>query len=120
MTTCEICACEWPAQPTRCVCGYDFETGNTHEAIRSLAIQQRSAHNRWLAGLITLSTSAVSIVLATTYPAMLIALPFLLAIQVLFGFGMIATGLRAGWKVERQLTKAKAMHQLPTARLLKD
>lgn len=119
MTTCHICHCEWPSQPTRCVCGYDFETGNTREAIRSLTIQQRSASRRWLAGIITLASSVVSLVLASVYPAILLALPILLAVQVLFGFGLIATGLRSGLKVGRQLSRAKSMHQLPAARVVK-
>ncbi|MGE0396813.1 MAG: hypothetical protein AB7T06_08860 [Kofleriaceae bacterium] len=119
MTACHICGCEWPVKPTRCVCGYDFETGNTREAIRSLTIQQRSANRRWLAGLVTLSSSVISLVAASVYPAMLLALPIILAVQVLFGFGLIATGLRSGFKIGRQLARAKTMHQLPAARVVK-
>lgn len=119
MTTCQICRCEWPAQPTRCVCGYDFETGNTREVVRSLSIQQRSANRRWLGGLVTLSSSIVTLIVASVYPAMILAVPFILAVQVLFGLGLIGTGLRSGFKVGRQLTRAKMLNQLPEARLLK-
>lgn len=119
MTRCHLCNCEWPSQPTRCVCGYDFETGSAREAIRSLVIQQRSANKRWLAGLVMLGSSVISLVLASVYPTILIALPIILAVQVLFGFGLIAAGLRSGLKIGRQLSRAKTLHQLPEARLLK-
>jgi VIT1/CCC1 family predicted Fe2+/Mn2+ transporter len=119
MTTCQICGCEWPAPPTRCVCGYDFETGNTREAIRSLTIQQRSASRRWLGGLVMFASSIVTLVLATFYPAMWLAVPIILAVQVLFGLGLISTGLHSGIKINRQLSRAKTMNQLPAARLLK-
>ncbi|GEM_PF-6303582 len=119
MTTCHICNCEWPSQPTRCVCGYDFETGNTREAVRSLTIQHRSANRRWIAGLVTFASSALTLVLASVYPAMIIGIPFILTVQVLFGLGLIATGLRSGIKIGRQLSRAKTMHQLPEARLLR-
>jgi hypothetical protein len=118
-TTCLICQCEWPAKPTRCVCGYDFETGNTREAVRSLTIQQRSASRRWSAGLVTLASSIVTLVLATIYPAMIVAMPIVLAVQFLFGFGLLATGIRSGIKISRQLSQAKTMNQLPAARVVK-
>jgi hypothetical protein len=101
------------------VCGYDFETGNTREAIRSLVIQQRGANMRWVAGLATLGSSVITLVLVSIYPALLIAMPFILAVQVLFGFGLVGTGLRSGIKIGRQLARAKTMHQLPEARLLR-
>lgn len=119
MIACPICACDWPKEPTRCVCGYDFETGNTREAIRSLTIQQRAANRRWLGGLVMFSSSVVTLVLASVYPAILIALPIIVTVQVLFGMGLIASGLRSGWKIGRQLSRAKTLHQLPEARLLK-
>ena len=119
MTECHICRCEWPERPTRCVCGYDFETGNAREAIRSLTIQQRGANRRWIAGLVTVSSSALTIALTQVYPALLIASPFILAVQVLFGLGLTLSGLRSGIAIGRQLGRAKTMHQLPEARVVK-
>jgi hypothetical protein len=40
-------------------------------------------------------------------------------VQVLFGLGLISTGLHSGIKINRQLSRAKTMNQLPAARLLK-
>jgi len=119
MTVCTICRCEWPTVPTRCVCGYDFATGNTHEAIRSLAIQQRGASRRSLAGLALFSSTIISVALASVYPEVLVALPLIATIQVLFGFGLVTTGLVRVIRVGRQLARAKTMHQLPPARLLR-
>jgi hypothetical protein len=116
---CPICACEWPVQPTRCVCGFDFETGSAHEAVRSLTIQYKQAHRRWLWGLVTFVSSAVTLVLAGVYPAFMIAMPIVLSMQVLFGLGLIATGLRSGIRLGRQIARGKSMNQLPAARLLK-
>ena len=116
---CPICHCDWPVQPTRCVCGYDFETGNTHEAVRSLTIQRRRANNLWAAGLVTLSSTLVTLVVASVYPSMWIALPIIVAVQVLFGLGLASTGLRAGFRISRQLSRAKSMNALPEARVVK-
>lgn len=118
MTTCPICDCEWPNEPLRCVCGYDFETGNTHEAIRSLTIQQRSATYRWLAGVALIGSTMVTILLGYLYPAAILALPIILAGQVLFGFGLVASGLGRSISVSRRLSRAKTTHQLPPARIV--
>jgi hypothetical protein len=116
---CPICNCEWPTQPTRCVCGYDFQTGNTHEAVRSLMIQYRKANRRWLAGIGLIISIAGSIIASQLSPAIVLALPIILTMQVLFGLGLVATGLRSGIKLGRQIARAKVMNQLPEARLLK-
>lgn len=119
MTRCPICSFDWPNEPTRCVCGYDFETGSTEEVVRVLVRQRRAANRRWLGGLVTFASSAITVALAALYPTMLIALPIILAVQVLFGLGLVASGLGAGWRVGRQLSRVRTMHQLPAARIVK-
>jgi hypothetical protein len=116
---CPLCGVSWSTPSPRCFCGYDFETGNPQAAIVRLSASRRRASRTWGLGLFALATLPVTCGAGIAYmewflPSLLFGL-----FQLGIGWGLTWRGLLDAYRSRKALAAAKALRQLPTARVVR-
>jgi hypothetical protein len=115
-TTCPVCGQTWPvAQPAACLCGHDFTTGDPSIAIAKLGLEKRAGNRWWLRGLGAMFFLPVTFVVLSGSPLAWI----LGSVHAAFVGIAIIGGLARADRAEKKLKAAKALKQLPAARVIK-
>ncbi|MEO7092990.1 MAG: hypothetical protein ABI175_07055 [Polyangiales bacterium] len=119
MITCPICEEASPHAPSRCLCGYDFETQDPSRAVVVLRARLKTARRLMAGGIALLLSIPLTIYISVSYgpkfPFMvLIALPF----QLGMGGGLLGSGFLRGYRDRRRLRAARERLQLPAARVI--
>ena len=116
---CPICNVSWSTRSPRCFCDYDFETGDPQAAILRISKERRRASRSLSIGVILIAA------LPVTFYAGLWNVSWLM-LAVLLGGVQFSVGTALGWRglfaysaSSKQLAAAKALRQLPEARVVR-
>lgn len=110
---CPVCEQVWPDGTPACPCGFDFATRDPHAAITRLAREVRRGNGIWRRGLIALLCLPITFSLGSLPTGMMLATAQL-GVSILW----IVQGLVRADIAGRKLAAAKALIQLPPARLI--
>jgi hypothetical protein len=114
---CPVCGISWAVHSPRCLCDYDFETGDPQAAIQRLGAEQRRGSRLLLAGALLLATLPVTIVAGVLYGAFVPAAAVCL-VQLTLGPSLFLRGWLVRSAHGKQLAAAKALRRLPEARVI--
>jgi hypothetical protein len=116
---CPICDVSWSTQSPRCFCDYDFETGDPQAAIRRISKQRRRASWTLSAGTLLLAALPVTFVAGLLHGPWLLLAVLIGGVQFRVGSALAWRGLVAYTASSKQLAAAKALRQLPEARVVR-
>jgi len=115
---CPICGVSWSTRSPRCFCDYDFETGDPEAAIRRIAKERRRASRTLSAGALLIGALPVTFVAGLLHGSWLLLAVLLGGVQFSIGSALAWRGLAAYAASSKQLATAKALRQLPAARVV--
>jgi hypothetical protein len=116
---CPICNVSWSTRSPRCFCDYDFETGDPQAAIRRISKQRRRASRTLSAGTLLLAALPVTFVAGLLHGPWLLMAVLLGGVQFSVGSALAWRGLVGYTASSKQLAAAKALRQLPEARVVR-
>ena len=116
---CPICSVSWSTRSPRCFCDYDFETGDPRAAIQRIARERRRASRSLSAGVILLAALPATLVAGLLHGPWLLLAMLLGGVQFSVGTVLAWRGLVGYSASSKQLAAAKALRQLPEARVVR-
>ena len=116
---CPICDERWPSRPPRCLCGYDFETGDPSRALIIIGDRMKRARRLTRIGSgVFLSIPLLWLYVSYLAPHLLLLAVLAFPLQLGIGVTLVGGGILRGARDGQRLKAARQKMQLPAARVI--